>query len=125
METRTVYCPGCHHGIHLAVTDDHRDGQANLPPGAEVVCLDFGAGCTDRRCPLTGTPGIVMGVRLARSHLRDEAFKSITARCDACGNVGDMEVLDGEYAFCPICESTQRWVMLDLDPETRITLTAK
>ena len=125
METKTVYCPGCNHEIHLTVTEEHRDGHASLPEGAALVCLDFGMGCTDGRCPMTGSPGIVMGVRLARSHLRDEAFKTFKARCDACGNVTEMEVLDETYAFCPICESTTQWVMLDIDPETRITLTSK
>lgn len=123
MDTQTVYCPGCNHKVRLTVTPEHRDGHANLAEGAEVVCLDFGGGCADGRCPMTGSPGIVMGVRLARSHLRDEAFDTLHTRCQACGNVVDMEVLDDRYAFCPVCESTQQWVMLELDPDTQITFT--
>lgn len=117
-----AYCPGCNRSIRLVSTPDHRDGQANLPDGQEVVCLDFGTGCTEGRCPVTGALGIVMGVRLARSHLQDEVFETVRARCQACGQVGDLEVLDETYAFCPVCETTSRWAVLDLD-EGAVALT--
>lgn len=120
-----VFCPGCSRSIRLVEPPEHRDGQANLPEGLDAVCLDFGAGCTDGRCPITGVPGIVMGVRLARSHLDDDRFQRVTTRCQACGNVADLEVLDADYAFCPICETTSRWTMLEVDPETRIALTLR
>lgn len=122
----TAYCPGCQREVQLTVGQAplYR-GHANLPDGAEVVCLDFGEGCAGLRCPLTGTPGIVMGVRLAKSHMADESFRTLTARCDACGNVAEMEVLDSEHAFCPICESTSRWILLDMDPDSTVSVTVK
>ncbi|HSM36469.1 MAG TPA: hypothetical protein VK837_08750 [Longimicrobiales bacterium] len=118
-----AYCPGCNRSIRLVTTRDHGDAHANLPDGAQLVCLDFGAGCTDGRCPVTGALGLVMGVRLARSHLNDEGFETVTARCCACESVADMEVLDREYVFCPVCETTSRWVALEVDGAERITLT--
>lgn len=118
-----VFCPGCEHEVRLTVTEAHHDGQANLPEGGQVVCLDFGAGCSDRRCPLTGSPGVVMGVRLARSHLHDEAFESVTATCGACGQLAEMEILDDSYAFCPVCGSTSRWVVLDLGSGDQVFVT--
>ena len=122
----TAYCPGCQREVELTVSPAplHR-GHANLPDGAQVVCLDFGEGCSGRRCPLTGSPGIVMGVRLAKSHMADESFQALTARCDACGNVADMEILDATYAFCPICESTTKWLLLDVDPDSSVSVTVK
>lgn len=110
-----AYCPGCNRSIHLVSTEEHRDGHANLPEGADVVCLDFGGGCTDGRCPVTGAMGIVMGVRLARSHLADENFETVRAKCQACGNVADLEILNDDYAFCRVCETTSRLALLDLD----------
>lgn len=125
MEVEQIYCPGCNHGIRLTRTAAHRDGQASLPAGAEVVCLDFGEGCADRRCPVTGRPGIVMGVRLARSHLKDEPWRTVTARCDGCGEVADLEILDDTYALCPRCETTNRWVLIRVSPEARIAVTGR
>lgn len=122
----TAYCPGCDREVHLTLSRApvHR-GHANLPDGAEVVCLDFGEGCSGGRCPLTGSPGIVMAVRLAKSHMADGSFRTLVARCDACGNVAELEILDSTYAFCPICESTTQWILLDVDPDSQVAVTVK
>jgi hypothetical protein len=118
-----AYCPGCNRSIRLVTTPEHRDGHASLPDGADVVCLDFGAGCTEGRCPVTGAMGIVMGVRLAKSHLRDEAFQTVRATCQACDNVAELEILDDSHVFCPICEATSRWALLAMDDDGGIALT--
>lgn len=123
METRHVYCPGCNHKVRLVVTRGHLEGQANLPPGAEVVCLDFGEGCSEGVCPLTSRPGVVMGVRLARSHLRDEAFRTVHGECASCGQLTALEMVDDEHAVCPLCNSTNSYVIVDLDGESAVAVT--
>ncbi len=126
MKTETAYCSGCGHEVRLVLTDPPpHDGQANLPDGAEVVCLDFHEGCSAGRCPATGKSGIIMGVRLAKSHLNDEAFKTIRAHCEACGQVAELEVLDATFAVCPLCGSTNRWIVLELADRSRIALTGQ
>jgi hypothetical protein len=123
-KTHAVFCPGCDHEVRLTLTESPpRDGHANLPDGAELVCLDFGEGCSGGPCPLTGAAGIVMGVRLARSHLNDAHFKTINATCQACGNVTELEVIDGEYVFCTVCETTSRWTVLELDDGSKVGVT--
>ncbi len=64
-----------------------------------------------------------MGVRLARSHLADEAFRTVHARCSACGQVSDLEVLDDEFAVCTLCETTNGWVRMTLPDESEVILT--
>ena len=123
METRHVYCPGGNHKVRLLVTRGHPEGQANLPPGAEVVCLDFGEGCSEGVCPLTSRPGVVMGVRLARSHLRDEAFRTVHGECASCGQLTALEMVDDEHAVCPLCNSTNSYVIVDLDGESAVAVT--
>lgn len=118
----TVYCPGCNHKVRLTMTTEHRAGHANLPEGGDVVCLDFGEGCSEGTCPLTGRPGMVMGVRLAKSHLPHDA-KMITAHCDACGNVAEMEILDRTHAVCSICESTTAYTIVHIDETHSVTVT--
>jgi len=126
MKTETAYCSGCGHQVRLVLTDGPpRDGQANLPDGAEVVCLDFHEGCSGGKCPATGTSGIVMGVRLVRSHLNDEAFKTIRAHCEGCGEVAELEILDATFALCPLCGTTNRWIVLELADRSRIALTGQ
>jgi hypothetical protein len=66
-----------------------------------------------------------MGVRLAKSHMSDESFKTIHARCDACGQVSDLEVIDANFALCTLCNTTTRWVVLKLSDDSEITLTGR
>jgi DNA-directed RNA polymerase subunit RPC12/RpoP len=122
MDLTTVYCPGCNHKVRLTVTPEHRTSHATLPDGGEVVCLDFGEGCTEGSCPLTGRPGIVMGVRLARSTLPHET-RTLHATCSGCGDFTEMEVLDDRYAVCEACGTTNTYVVVPVDDESAITLT--
>lgn len=123
MDIEEIYCPECNHPIHITRTAEHRDGQANLPESAELVCMDFGSGCTRGRCPVTGIPGIVMGVRLVRSHLPGVSVRTVTAPCSGCGEVAELEVVDDTYAVCSMCGTTNRWVLMDVDERTRFALT--
>lgn len=125
MNTETAYCSGCGHQVRLVFTDPPPDGQANLPDGAEIVCLDYKEECSGGKCPATGKAGIVMGVRLAKSRLNDETFTTIHARCDACGEVSELDVLDENFAYCTLCGSTMRWVLLRLSDESEIALTQR
>ena len=125
MNSEVAFCSGCGREVRLVFTDPPpHDGQANLREDAEIVCLDYKEGCSEGKCPTTGKPGIVMGVRLAKSHMHDEVFKTIHARCEACGQVSDLEVLDRIFALCTLCNSTNRWVVLDLGDST-IALTGR
>ncbi|MFQ5537193.1 MAG: hypothetical protein ACE5GJ_07040 [Gemmatimonadota bacterium] len=126
MKTELAYCSGCGHKVRLVFTDPPpHDGQANLPDGAEIVCLDYEESCSAGQCPATGRPGIVMGVRLARSHLNDDTFRTIHGRCEGCGQVTDLEILDDALALCPLCNTTNRWVVLKLEDGDQITLTSR
>lgn len=113
MYVERVFCPTCQHPVKVTTTEDHHDAHATLPDGHQLVCLDFAEGCCEGPCPLSGTAGIVMGVRLARSHLRDETFRLATVWCEGCQEAREMEVLDAHYAFCPVCGSTNRMVTLE------------
>ena len=126
MRQEVAYCSGCGHEVRLVFTDPPpHDGQANLREGAEIVCLEYREECAGGKCPATGKAGIIMGVRLARSHLNDDAFKTVHARCEACGQVADLEILDDTFAICPLCDTTNRWVMLRLSDDTDIALTGR
>jgi uncharacterized paraquat-inducible protein A len=126
MRKETAHCSGCGHKIRLVFTDPPpHSGQAPLRDGAEIVCLDYKEECSGGSCPATGKPGIVMGVRLAKSHLNDDAFDTIHARCEGCGEVADLEVLDATFALCPLCNTTNRWVKLSLGDDSEIALTGR
>jgi hypothetical protein len=74
---------------------------------------------------MTGREGVVMGVRLAKSHLADDQFRTVHGRCDACGQVSDLEVIDDEYVLCTMCESTITWVRMSLSDDTEVVLTGR
>jgi hypothetical protein len=126
MKTEVAYCSGCGHKVRLVFTDPPpHGGHANLPDGAEIVCLDYQEGCAGGKCPMTDRAGVVMGVRLARSHLADERFETVHARCDACGMTSDLEVIDDSYALCTLCETTNTWVRMKLADDTEVVLTGR
>lgn len=124
MRTERAYCSGCGHEVRLVFTDPApHDGQANLRSNAQIVCLDYEEGCSTIRCLVTGKAGIVMGVRLAKSHLNNERFRVTHARCDGCGHVSDLEILDETYAMCTLCDSTNLWATKKLDDGSETTVT--
>lgn len=125
MRTEKAFCSGCGHKVRLVFTDPPpHSGHANLEDGAEIVCLDYQEACAGGKCPNTGKSGIIMGVRLAKSHLNDEAFKTVHARCEACEGVADLEILDDTFALCPLCNTTVRWVLMRLDDGEQVALTS-
>lgn len=126
MKTENAFCSGCGHKVRLVFTDPPpHSGHANLRDEAEIVCLDYKESCAGGSCPATGKAGIVMGVRLARSHMNDDAFEHIHARCEGCGEISDLEVLDERYALCTLCNTTNTWVKMKLPDDSEITLTGR
>jgi hypothetical protein len=119
MSTSTVYCPACDKDVHLACTAAPlHEGEANLSDGNELVCLTFGSRCTAGKCPISGLPSVVMGVRLAKSGLEpDEPWRTIRMRCDGCEQVTEMEILDNVSAFCPVCNTTNHWFRVNMGEE--------
>ncbi|MFC1791316.1 hypothetical protein ACFL0I_02470 [Gemmatimonadota bacterium] len=124
-ETRKTYCTHCKKEVLVAITPGApRSGQASLPDHDEVVCLDFGDKCDGEICPLSRFRPVVMGVRLARSGLREE-WTTVRAQCEGCGQLSDLEVLDMDHAFCALCGTTNSWMVLELDDEGRVAVTGR
>lgn len=127
MSTSTVYCEACDRDVHLTCTAEPlHQGEANLPDSPELVCLTFGSRCSGSRCPISGLPSVVMGVRLARSGLpAEERPRRITMRCDGCEAISEMDVLDNVYAYCPGCGTTNRWFQVNMGEEEYVVAMAK
>lgn len=126
METRTVFCPKCNHDVTITVTPAPlHDGHATLPDGGELVCLDFGKGCSGRVCAISGAPRVVMGVRLARSGLPAERMERVQGVCDGCHRVAQLEVIDETHAHCPHCNTVNTWTMVRLDGEEWVAVTGQ
>jgi len=125
MEKKTAFCPKCEGPIQVTVTEGHLEGQANMPDSG-VVCLDFHDKCTEGTCPLYGVPGVVMGVRLARSGMKPlDEWDTVRGVCDGCGNTVELEVLDETYAYCPDCGTTNRWQLIKLDDDSAVAVMQK
>lgn len=123
MKTQLAYCSACDQQVRIMVTPSPlHEGQANLPD-PEVVCLDFGQKCTGTLCPMFGLPTIVMGVRLARSGLRAEPWTTVSAMCQGCGQLSELQVVDEETAHCPVCGTTNRLIRLKGDAEDYVITT--
>ena len=124
-EIRTTYCTHCTKEVQVAVSPGTpRNGQANLQESDEVVCLDFGDKCDGDVCPLSHYRPVVMGVRLARSGLREE-WTTVRAECEGCGMVSDLKVLDRQHAFCVLCGSTNTWMILEFDDQGKVAVTGR
>lgn len=127
METRSVYCPRCDHDVSVTLTPHplHGSGQATLPDGGEMVCLDFGPQCTGERCAISALPRVVMGVRLARSGLGGEQMETVRALCEACETVQPLQVIDDTHARCPACDTVNLWTMVRLDGAEWVAVTGR
>jgi len=124
-ETKTTYCTHCQKEVLVAISPSApRAGQANLQDHDEVVCLDFGDKCDGELCPLSRYRPVVMGVRLAKSGLREE-WATVRAQCEGCGQVADLKVLDKDHAFCVLCGSTNTWMILEFDDDGRVAVTGR
>lgn len=116
MNKRSTYCTHCQKNVHFVMTPTPHDGQANLPEGHEVVCLDFGEACGGGICPLSGLPPIFMGIRLGRSgEERTEPWTVVNAVCEECSMPTELKVLDEKHGLCSVCGSTNRLVLIRLD----------
>ena len=124
MQERKVYCPKCDHDVTVTLTPQPlHNGHATLPDGGEMVCLDFGGSCKTGSCAISALPSAVMGVRLARSGLNPEQLETVQARCDGCGRVAHLQVVDASHARCPACDTVQLWSMVRLDGEEWVAVT--
>lgn len=127
METLSVYCPKCDHDVTVTMTPHalHGGGQATIPDGGELVCLDFGRQCGGELCAISAMPRVVMGVRLARSGLRPERLETVRALCDGCDRVEMLEIIDDTHAHCPACDTINTWSMIRLDGEEWVAVTGR
>ena len=119
---RKTYCSHCQKDVDLTETEAApRSGQAMLQESDEVVCLDFGDHCDGDVCPLSNFRPIVMGVRLARSGLKDD-WKTVRAQCEGCDQVSDLNVIDKDHAFCTLCGTTNTWMVLEFEDDGRVVV---
>jgi hypothetical protein len=109
--TTTIYCPVCNRDVPISETQAPlHGGEAPLADAPQLVCLGYGSPCSGTKCPVTGLPSVVMGVQLARSGMTpEEGWRIIRMRCDGCDRITEMEVIDGSYASCSECMTTNRW----------------
>lgn len=125
LETRRTYCEHCQKEVVVTITPGSaRSGQANLSDHEELVCLDFSDACDGETCPLSRHRPVVMGVRLARSGLRD-AWRTVRAQCEGCGQVSELLVVDRGHAYCTICGTTNTWMILELDDDGEVVVTGR
>jgi hypothetical protein len=122
MQSQTAYCSACDQDVRVVITDaPEHDGQAPLAD-SQIVCLDFAARCTGAMCPMFGLPRILMGVRLAQSGLRPEAFDTVTAPCPACDTPVDLQLIDDQHVFCPSCGARSKWVKMQVGDHDYVAL---
>lgn len=117
METELAWCPACSARVRIAWTPaPTHEGQANLPDAPEMVCLELADdGCAPGTvCPLSSLPRGVMALRLAKSGMREHVPPTARMKCDGCGQVAEMEVVDRTTLLCPVCGTVNRWILLEL-----------
>jgi DNA-directed RNA polymerase subunit RPC12/RpoP len=122
MLTQNAYCSACDQDVRVVITDTPLFSDQAPVEGGQLVCLDFGARCTGSMCPMFGLPSMLMAVRLARSGLRPDAFRTVKAPCQDCGLTSELQILSDNEAHCPACGSRSRLVRLTIGEEDYIAL---
>jgi hypothetical protein len=114
MEKQSAFCPICQRDVALSFTAAPvHQGQACLPDGPEVVCLDVQPGCAADVCPLSNQARLVMIVRLARSGYQPERWEIARAQCHECGQWSELQVIDEGHLRCTACGSIMTGTVLD------------
>jgi Zn ribbon nucleic-acid-binding protein len=122
MKIKELFCSACNHQVMIAITElPVHGGQATLPDEPQVVCMDFGKQCSGETCPLFGVGPVVMGVRLARSGLREQ-WETLPARCPACEESVELQIVNGGHAVCPACHATVRFGVFNSDDADYVAL---
>ena len=115
MHIHSAYCSARDQTVRVATTEDPtHEGQANLHD-LEVICLDYGEGCTGDFCPAFGLPRVLMGVRLAKSEEGNESLPNIVAKCQGCDELTTLKVVDATIAVCTSCGTTNRWYRIETE----------
>jgi hypothetical protein len=122
MDIQHAYCSACDQEVRIVVTPAPLHGGQPMLAEPEVVCLDFGQRCTGAMCPMFGLPSMMMGIRLAKSDLRPEAFRVVPGPCPECNEVVELKVLNRDFVFCPACGSRSRWLHIELDDEQFVAI---
>ena len=107
MKTQIAYCSACDRDIHVLVTDESEEleAQANIPD-AEIVCLEIGEKCTGALCPVGAVSHTAMVARRVRAGVRDALQPRVQVDCEVCGRVTDYFIISREYATCGECGNT-------------------
>ena len=109
MREITMYCSARDQDVHVVLTDDAtHDAQAPITD-AEMICLEIGEHCTGNLCPVCAVAPEAMDARLAKSGLRPEIRRKVTAHCDGCDRDTELMVSSGGYVTCTECGTTRRW----------------
>lgn len=124
MDTKKTYCSHCQKLVEVGLSPApaHRR-VTDLPPEQELVCLDFGTGCSGNLCPLSGLPSLVMGVRMQRApDAPDPEKHRVLTACHECGVEMEMPVLDESHARCPSCGVTNKLILIRLDDDSFVAV---
>lgn len=72
MEVHLAYCSGCDRQVRVVVNPEVL-AAGGEPTSADLICLEHGAACTGKLCPIFGVPSEEMEARYG--HLLDQARK--------------------------------------------------
>ena len=53
----------------------------------------------------------------------DAAFRVVHGECASCGLLASLEMVDEEHAVCPLCSSTNTYVIVDLEDGDAVAVT--
>ena len=97
--------------MRVIVTDDPvHDAQASVSD-SELICLEIGDQCTGNLCPVCAMSPAAVDARLAKSGLRPDIRRKVSAYCDVCERDTELVVSSGGYVTCTECETTRRWTV--------------
>ena len=110
MRELKMYCAARDQDVHVVLTDEPvvDDGQATVMD-SEVICLEIGESCTGSLCPVCAVSWEAMDAKLAKSGLRPEIRRKLSAHCEGCGRETEHVLSSGGYLSCTECGTTWRW----------------
>jgi len=117
MRNHMLYCGACDREVRVLITGTPLyEDQAPLRE-EELVCLEIGASCTGRLCPLGAAAPNAMVGRLVRNGIPLDTLNTVTAECPSCGADAEMVLFGNGKAACSVCGTAARWAFDHVEPD--------
>lgn len=117
MKSHQLFCGACDRPVRVLITEGVvGETQASITD-AELICLEIGANCTGRMCPLGADEPGAMVRRIVRNGIPLDTLETVPAHCPVCDRDAEAILYGDGKAACSVCGTAGRWSVDHIEAE--------